>query len=123
MAAQASLRNFFAPLDNQNIDWKSLVSYLVVTVWAFETYLSLRQYKVYSYPSPPLSLVQHVDAETYRKSQSYGRDKARFGLVVSTWGLLNSLVIVALDVMPTVWKFSGDLLIRAGFQKTEVCLR
>ncbi|CAO1621310.1 unnamed protein product [Parajaminaea phylloscopi] len=120
MAIQASLGQLFASLDNPEIPWKTIVLYLVTGVWAFETYLSLRQYKVYSYPSPPLSLVQHVDAETYRKSQAYGRDKARFGFVVSAWGVLNSLFVIAYDLMPQVWALSGAVLQRAGLELTEI---
>lgn len=120
MAPQDSVQNFFASLDNASIPWKEVVQCLVVGVFAFETYLSLRQYRVYSYPSPPLSLVQHVDATTYKKSQAYGRDKARFGFVVAAWGLVNSLVIIYFDCMPLVWRFSGQLLERGGLQSTEI---
>lgn len=76
--------------------------------------------QVYSYPSPPGSLVQHVDLETYKKSQRYGRDKARFGFVVAAWGLINSLAIVYFDLLPTMWNLSADVLDHVGLSVTEV---
>lgn len=45
-AAKHQLHSAFAALDDPAIPWKTLVLYLIVGVWAFETYLSLRQYKV-----------------------------------------------------------------------------
>ncbi|PWN31016.1 putative zinc metallo-protease [Jaminaea rosea] len=119
-AAKHQLHSAFAALDDPAVPWKTLVLYLIVGVWAFETYLSLRQYKVYSFPSPPASLLQHVDLETYKKSQRYGRDKARFGFVVAAWGLLNSLAIVYFDLMPFFWQLSADVLQKLDWRTTEI---
>lgn len=92
---------FFASLDNERIPWKELVLVLVTGVYVFELYLSLRQYKVYSYPSPPASLAQYVELDTYRKSQAYGKAKARFAFVVEAW-------VSSLSCM-----VSGEIRIRA----------
>lgn len=115
-----SIHGVFSSLDDESIPWKTIVLYLVLGVHFFETYLSLRQYKCYSYPSPPLSLVKHVDHQTFQKSQAYGRDKANFAFVTGAWGLLNSLVIIRYDVMAIVWTWSGILLQRAGLRVTEI---
>lgn len=117
---KASLRDAATSLDDDSIPWKSLVLYLVLGVYAFETWLSARQYKCYSYPSPPASLAKHVDIDTYRKSQSYGRDKARFGFVAGVWGLVNALVVIYFDLMPLVWSWSGQALRGAGIRQTEI---
>lgn len=119
-ALSGAVRSAFSALDDDAIPWKTLVLYLILAVYAFETYLSLRQYKVYSYPSPPLSLVNHVDIKTYNKSQSYGRDKARFAFVAGFWGLLNALAIVHFDAMPAVWTWAGAVLQRLGRTPTEI---
>lgn len=116
----APIRSFFASLDDPAIPWKTLVLYLVLAVYSFETYLSLRQYKVYSYAAPPASLARHVDLDTFKKSQLYGRDKARFGFVVGAWGLINSLAVIHFDLLPLVWTWSGMLLQKMGRTPSEV---
>ena len=88
-----SVAAFFDSLDNERIPWKELVLILVTGVYVFELSLSLRQYKVYSYPSPPASLAQYVELDTYRKSQAYGKAKARFAFVVEAW--VSSLSCIA----------------------------
>lgn len=85
--------------------------------------MSILYSQVYSFSSPPASLLQHVDLETYKKSQRYGRDKARFGFVVAAWGLLNSLAIVYFDLMPFFWKLSADVLQKLDWRTTEVSSR
>lgn len=118
--AVAPIHSFFASLDDESIPWKTIVLYLVLGVHAFETYLSIRQYKCYSYPSPPLSLAKHVDHETFKKSQAYGRDKAQFAFVTGAWGLCNSLVIIKYDLMAVVWTWSGEVLQRASIAPSEI---
>ncbi|CAO1636099.1 unnamed protein product [Sympodiomycopsis kandeliae] len=115
-----SIRTSFSSLDDESIPWKTIVLYLVLGVYAFETYLSIRQYRCYSYPSPPASLIKHVDHQTFTKSQAYGKDKAQFGFITGAWGLINSLVIIHFDVMALVWTWAGVLLQRAGRTPTEI---
>lgn len=114
------IHRLFSSLDDESIPWKTIVLYLLIGVHAFETYLSVRQYRCYSYPSPPLSLVKHVDHETFKKSQEYGRDKARFAFLVNAWGLLESLLIIKYDFLAIMWTWSGQILLRLNVAPTEV---
>ncbi|PWN53124.1 putative zinc metallo-protease [Violaceomyces palustris] len=109
-----------ASLDTPDIPWKPLVISLLWLVYSFETYLSLRQYKLYSRTSPPAALASHVDLETFRKSQAYGRDKARFGFLSGAIMQLLSWAIVQYDIYAWAWTLAGQLLVSLHFSDKEI---
>ncbi|KAG6839963.1 hypothetical protein C0991_010003 [Blastosporella zonata] len=97
------------------IDWKLGVQGFSWAVTLFETYLLLRQYPLYSKTEPPSALASHFDADTFKKSQNYGRDKAKFALVS---GLLKQCLDSALlhfGFYAWSWGAAGRLLALAGF--------
>ena len=87
--------------------------------YLFESFLSLRQYGVLKRTKVPKVLEAEISQETYDKSQDYGRAKARFSLVNGLWGQLQNLAFIHFDVLPKMWSWAGDLLLRfapAGFR-------
>ena len=58
-------------LDTPEIPWKSLITSLLWIVYLFETYVSWRQYRLYSLTTPPKALMAHVSHEDFVKSQRY----------------------------------------------------
>jgi STE24 endopeptidase len=80
--------------------------------YLLETFLTLRQYRVLQKPIVPKVLEHEVSQEVFDKSQDYGRAKARYSLVNNLWGLVQNLAFIQFDVLPKMWDFAGDLLLR-----------
>ncbi|KAF8993576.1 hypothetical protein BDZ89DRAFT_1002065 [Hymenopellis radicata] len=79
---------------DDSIDWKLYVqaSSWGVTLW--ECFLLLRQYPLYSKAAPPPALAAHLPAETFEKSQRYGKEKARVALFSKLYSqTLDSLLL------------------------------
>lgn len=107
-------------LDDPSIEWKKLVLALLWLVYALETLLSLRQYRLYSLDTPPATLASHVDLNTFKKSQVYGRDKARFGFFSSAISQLISVALVYYDVYAWSWTLAGTILAHFGQNDSEI---
>ncbi|CBQ70846.1 probable zinc metallo-protease [Sporisorium reilianum SRZ2] len=107
-------------LDDPTIQWKRLVLALLWLVYAFETLLSLRQYRLYRLDTPPATLASHVDLETFKKSQVYGRDKARFGFFSSAVSQLIGVALVYYDVYAWSWTLAGTALTSFGQSDSEI---
>lgn len=80
--------------------------------YLLETFLTLRQYRVLQKPVVPKVLEHEVSQEVFDKSQDYGRAKARYSLVNNLWGLVQNLAFIQFDVLPKMWDFAGDILLR-----------
>ncbi|KAI1254347.1 hypothetical protein MGN70_004744 [Eutypa lata] len=106
------LQRLARSLDRPLFPWKKLVIGFSVAQYAFEEYLSLRQYQVLKKTKPPKVLEQEVSQEVYDKSQDYGRAKARFGFVRGLWGQIQNIAFIQLDVLPKLWSWTGSLLLR-----------
>ena len=107
-------------LDDETIPWKPLIIQLLLAVYAFETYVSYRQYRLYSQPAPPAELAKHVDLETYQKSQAYGQDKAKYKFVKDVADLGSMLAVVHYDVYAAVWTYSSYVVHKCNLPLTEV---
>lgn len=106
-------------LDRPLFPWKKLIIGFSVGHYLFETFLSLRQYRVLQRTEVPKVLEKEVPKDVYDKSQDYGRAKARFSLVNGLWGQIQNIAFIQFDVLPKIWSWAGDLLLRwapAGFQ-------
>lgn len=131
-AQLAALQRRLSFVATTPIDWKR---YVQVSSWAvtlFESYLlyvflfpftahrsqqrsRLRQYPLYSKTEPPAVLAAHFDAATFRNSQLYGRDKARFSLIA---GLLKQAIDSAMlhyGFYAWAWDAAGRLIARFGY--------
>lgn len=96
-------------MDNPAINWKSVVTTLLVGKYAFETYIRYRQYLVYQRTEPPVSIQKEISAETFAKSQDYSRAKSKFAFVSEAVDLLTTLGSIKFDLLPRLWSFSGSV--------------
>ncbi|KAI0014825.1 peptidase family M48-domain-containing protein [Xylariomycetidae sp. FL0641] len=103
------LANF---LDRPLFPWKKLIVGFSVAQYCFEEFLSFRQYQVLKNKKPPKVLEQEVSQDVYDKSQEYGRAKAKFGFVKGLYSQITNVAFYQFDVLPKLWSFSGDLLLR-----------
>ena len=62
----------------------------------------------------PKVLEAEVSQEVYDKSQEYGRAKAKFGFVRGLWGQIQNIAFIHFDVLPKLWSWTGDLLLRVA---------
>ncbi|KAH7165733.1 myosin-like coiled-coil protein-domain-containing protein [Dactylonectria macrodidyma] len=99
-------------LDRPLFPWKRLIMGFSVGQFLFETFLTLRQYRVLQKPSPPAVLSKEVSQEVFDKSQAYGRAKAEFSIVDGLWSQLQNIAFIHFDILPKLWSWSGDLLLR-----------
>ncbi|RYP77168.1 hypothetical protein DL769_003478 [Monosporascus sp. CRB-8-3] len=106
------LQRLAQSLDRPLFPWKKLIIGFSVAQYAFEELLSLRQYQVLKNTKPPKVLQQEVSQEVYDKSQEYGRAKAKFGFIKGLWGQVQNIAFIHFDVLPKLWSWTGDLLLR-----------
>lgn len=57
-------------------------------------------------------LEHEVSQEVYDKSQAYGRAKAKFSGFNGLYGQLQNLAFYHFDVLPKLWSWAGDFLVR-----------
>lgn len=108
-----------ALLDKPNIPFKAIIAGITVGKFAFETYLTYRQYKVLSKKTLPKVLENEIDDETFLKSEEYSRAKARFSVVVDVYELVQKLVFIRIDAFPRLWRLGVQLanaMLPAKFQ-------
>ncbi|KAL7915002.1 myosin-like coiled-coil domain-containing protein [Trichoderma velutinum] len=99
-------------LDRPLFPWKRLILGFSVGQYVFESLLNFRQYRILQLPKPPAVLAKEVNQETFDKSQAYGRAKAQFSIVSGLWGQLVNFAFIHFDVMPKLWSWTGDLLLK-----------
>ncbi|KDN48443.1 hypothetical protein K437DRAFT_255552 [Tilletiaria anomala UBC 951] len=116
---QVQINHLESVLDDSAISWKKLVLQLQLAVYIFETYVSWRQYGLYSRPTPPAELTSHVDLETYKQSQAYGKDKAKFGFITSAAEMAMTAAVIHYDVYARVWTRTGYYLTRFDLPQSE----
>ncbi|KAG7193552.1 uncharacterized protein KQ657_000621 [Scheffersomyces spartinae] len=110
-----SLSDTLALLDSPTINWKSIIVGLTVGKYAFESYLSYRQYQVLKRTQPPATLKLEISKKTFDKTQDYGRAKSRFGFISETINLVENLVFIKYDYLPKLWNVAGVLMSRMSF--------
>ncbi|KAI9889813.1 MAG: hypothetical protein M1814_004915 [Vezdaea aestivalis] len=94
-------------LDRPLFPWKNLIVGFSVGQYAFETFLSLRQYRVLQHTKPPKALESEVSQEVFDKSQAYGRAKAKFSFINGLYGQATNMAVIYGDVLPKLWALSG----------------
>ncbi|KAK4467148.1 peptidase family M48-domain-containing protein [Cladorrhinum samala] len=99
-------------LDRPLFPWKKLIIGFSVSQFVFEALLGIRQYRVLQKTKPPAVLQHEVSQEVFDKSQAYGRAKAKFTLVNNLYGQLQNFAFYHFDVLPKLWSWSGDFLLR-----------
>ncbi|KAK7205994.1 putative CAAX prenyl protease 1 [Myxozyma melibiosi] len=110
MSFTGFLPSLAAALDKPGFNWKGLILGFSAAKFAFDSYLSYRQYQVLKRTSPPKSLEGAIDQETFIKTQTYGKAKAKFGFVSSIYGFVLDSAIILCDVLPKLWSVSGTVV-------------
>ncbi|RWS17165.1 CAAX prenyl protease 1-like protein [Dinothrombium tinctorium] len=91
-----------------------LFRFVLVFVWItylWESFLSYRQYKVYTNVTTiPPDFVGVLDQKTFTKARLYSIDKSKFGFVSKLWSQLLTTAILLSNIIPYLWNISGDLL-------------
>ncbi|KAH8804635.1 peptidase family M48-domain-containing protein [Xylogone sp. PMI_703] len=106
------LQRLAAFLDRPLFPWKSLIVGFSIGQFVFEGFLSLRQYQVLKQTSPPKVLKEEITQEVFEKSQAYGRAKEQFSIFSGLYGQIQNTAFIYFDVLPKLWNFTGDLLLR-----------
>ncbi|KAG5438646.1 hypothetical protein PCANB_002752 [Pneumocystis canis] len=92
-------------LDIPGFPWKNLIISFIIAQYTFEQFLVLRQYKKLKEKKLPITLENIIDQETFDKSQSYGREKAKFGIVSDLYGLFQKILIIEYNLLPNIYNF------------------
>ncbi|CAG2110477.1 unnamed protein product [Medioppia subpectinata] len=105
------ITTFWTP---NNIFFSVLVFTWIVFAW--DLYLSRRQYKIYkSVTEVPTELIGVLDTETLVKARDYNIDKSCFGFYSSIWNQLLSTLILWTEAIPMLWHFAGRTISRVGY--------
>ncbi|KAL5480481.1 STE24 [Sanghuangporus weigelae] len=110
-----ALQGHLAWVSTEPINWKLYVQSFSWGVYLFESYLTLRQYPNYSKTEPPPELAAHVDKATFEKSQAYGRDKARFGIVSGFIHQILDTLMIQYGAYAYAWDLAGSTIARFGY--------
>jgi len=95
----------------------------MVSIYIFETYLALRQYKNLKITNLPNQLNEFIEKDKFIKSQAYGRANQQLGLVTSTFDLLHTIFVLRWGLMPLLWEKSGQWLDQANMDSNDDILR
>ncbi|BAO41720.1 CAAX prenyl protease 1 [Kluyveromyces marxianus DMKU3-1042] len=95
--------------DKPSIPWKTIITGFTVAQFAFETYLTYRQYVALSKKTLPPVLEGEIDDETFQKSEAYARAKSKFSIVSNISSLVQNLIFIKFDVLPTLWNLGNVL--------------
>ena len=107
-----SWQRLAAFLDRPGFPWKGVILGFSFARFAFEGFLSLRQYQVLQQKKAPKVLEDEVTQDVFDKSQAYGRAKAKFGAVSNLLSLVETTAIFYYDVLPRLWGITGVWLAR-----------
>ncbi|KAI5294761.1 hypothetical protein KEM52_003262 [Ascosphaera acerosa] len=109
-------------LDSDAIPWKTVLLAFSLGEFAWESYLSYRQYKWLCVREPPAVLKDEVSQEKFERSQVITSPptsritplppNARFGFVDSLYDRLQTLAYIHYDVLPAMWALAGRLISR-----------
>ncbi|KAF7795939.1 hypothetical protein EIP86_007106 [Pleurotus ostreatoroseus] len=97
------------------INWKAYVQLFSWGVCAFESYLLLRQYPLYSKTVPPRALADHFTPEIFKASQEYGKDKAKFAFVSGIYKQAVDSVFLQYGMYAWAWSTAGSILGKFGY--------
>ncbi|KAI0804709.1 metalloendopeptidase [Irpex lacteus] len=114
-AQLATVQRQLAFVATDPIDWKTYVQAFSWTVCLFESYLLLRQYPLYSKTAPPPALAAHFTDEVFQKSQTYGRDKAKFALFSGLYKQVIDSLLLHIGFYAWAWETAGSLIGKLGY--------
>ncbi|KAG1470017.1 hypothetical protein G6F56_002923 [Rhizopus delemar] len=92
------------------VDYKQWVLCCSCIIYAFEQYLSYRQYRQYLIFHRPKGLGGIVSKQDFKRSQAYNVDKSRLGFVREFCKQVQLILMLYLDCLPKLWSLAGDLV-------------
>lgn len=110
------LVDWHLPGRGEMIDFTADVYFLLVLglsnlAYLVNTYVDWRQFRVFkTQKKAPKEVASLCTAEEYEKSRVYGLDKARFGLLTSFVGQVQTNVFLIYGAFPLLWKLSGEFV-------------
>ncbi|KAI0739345.1 peptidase family M48-domain-containing protein [Daedaleopsis nitida] len=96
-------------------DWKFFIQASSWTVCLFESYLLLRQFPLYAKEAPPPVLADHFKADVFKKSQTYGKDKAKFSLLAGLYKQAVDSLFIHFGLMAWSWNAGGWMISKLGY--------
>ena len=67
-------------------------------------------------------LAEHFKPETFKKSQAYGKDKAKFSLVSGLYKQVIDSLFLHYGLMAWSWRIGGKIIAKLGYgPEYEVC--
>jgi len=102
-------------VSTQPVDWKFYVQAFTWSVCLFESYLLLRQFPLYSKTEPPAVLKEHFNDGTFKKSQAYGKDKAKFSLYSGLFRQVLDSALLHYGVYAWSWDIAGSIRSTIGY--------
>merc|ERR1712226_1715964 len=89
-------------------------------MYIWETYLSIRQHKVYVETKEiPSELHDSLDKETFEKSRLYQIDKSKFGFWSSLNGQVESTIILIYGGIPFLWASAENAMMQIGYDRSH----
>lgn len=76
---------------------------------------SLRQFPLYSKTEPPAVLKEHFKDDTFKKSQKYGKDKAKFSLYSGLFKQVLDSALLHYGVYAWSWDVAGSIRLALGY--------
>jgi len=76
---------------------------------------SLRQFPLYSKTEPPAVLKEYFKDDTFKKSQAYGKDKAKFSLCSGLFRQVLDSALLHYGVYAWSWDLAGSIRSVAGY--------
>jgi len=96
------------------VDWKFYVQVFTWGVCLFESYLLFRQFPLYSKTEPPAVLKEHFKKDTFKKSQEYGIDKAKYSLYSGLFKQVLDSALLHYGVYAWSWGAAGSICTAIG---------
>ncbi|KAJ3550514.1 hypothetical protein NM688_g5060 [Phlebia brevispora] len=113
----ATVQHRLAFVATDPIDWKFYVQVFSWGVCAFESYLLLRQYPLYSKTVPPRALAEHFSPEVFKASQEYGKDKAKFAFVTGIYKQIIDSALLQYGAYAWAWDVAGRAISKLGYSE------
>jgi hypothetical protein len=91
------------------VDFYPIVVGFIVSIWALEFYLQLRQHACFDTRQLTKELHGKIPVDKFERSQAYGKAKSWFALVQSVFDLGFTLVVLHCGLIKATWDLAGRL--------------
>ncbi|WOO77532.1 putative CAAX prenyl protease 1 [Vanrija pseudolonga] len=105
--------------DNPAFPYRTAVIWLSSLQTAWELYVDRRQVPKFSIPFPPPELKDHLKKDTFKKAQSYGRDKLNYSIAHTVYSFAVGLAFVYFGVFASTWDSVARFMARVGIASSR----